>query len=95
MTRRLLHESDAVRVYEMVDVDGNVAGTDTEAVPTAEDKNESTVHTRAEAALDDLRTLASGSGTMTTAQLSVAVRLLARVAVVLLRISLRRFDATD
>lgn len=59
------------------------------------EENESTLRTRAESALADLRILAGTSGTLTTAQLSNAVRLLARVALAVARLHLRRFDSAD
>lgn len=64
------------------------------AVPV-EQVNEAAVASRADAALADLRSIANSTGTMSTAQLSNAVRILAKVALALARIALRRFDGTD
>ncbi len=49
----------------------------------------------AERALASLRTIANGTGNLTTAQLTVAVRGMARVLVVLARLQLRFFGGTD
>lgn len=57
--------------------------------------NEDALRQRAENALADLRTVAGSSGTLTGAQLSNAVRLLARVAAALIRLHLRRLEGTD
>lgn len=57
--------------------------------------NERDMRTRADAALADLRTIRDSTGTLTGLQLSNAVRMLARVLLVLARLYLRRLDATD
>ncbi len=56
---------------------------------------ERSVTDEAAAALTSLRTIANGSGSMTAAQLTVAVRGMARVLVVLARLQLRRFEDVD
>lgn len=48
----------------------------------------------AERALESMRIVANGTTPMTVAQLTVAVRGIARVLVVLARLQLRRFDGT-
>lgn len=57
--------------------------------------NERVLDQRAEAAMAGLRTLATGTGTLTSAQLTAALRLCARVLLVLVRLRLRRLDAVD
>ncbi len=57
--------------------------------------NEETMHSRAAAALADLRTLRDTTGTLTGAQLSSAARLLARVCIGLIRLRLRALEGTD
>jgi hypothetical protein len=59
------------------------------------ESNDSTIRTQAESALVDLRTLANSSGTLNGANLSNAVRLLARVCIGLVRLQLTKLDATD
>ncbi len=46
-------------------------------------------------ALTSLRTIVNGTTAMTSAQLTVAVRGIARVLIVLVRLQLKRFDGTD
>lgn len=58
-------------------------------------RNDSTVRQQAEAALVDLRTIAQSSGTLTGAQLSNAVRVIARACIGLIRLQLGKLDATD
>jgi hypothetical protein len=50
---------------------------------------------RVDQAVTDLRTIANGTGTLTTAQLSTAVRTIAKVLLVAVRIQFNRLDATD
>ena len=54
-----------------------------------------TISDDADKALDGLRQLAASTGTLTGAQLSNAVRLLARVAIRLVRLQLGKLDGTD
>jgi hypothetical protein len=56
---------------------------------------EQTIRSRADQALADLRTIRDSTGTLTTAQLSSAVRVLARVGIGLIRLALRRFSNPD
>lgn len=63
--------------------------------PPAEVVAEITVRTRVDQALDGLRQIRDSSGTLTAAQLSQAVRLLARVQIALVRLVLRKLDDTD
>jgi hypothetical protein len=63
----------------------------TETVP-AEQEAERSITEEAERALTSLRTIANGTGPMTAAQLTVALRGMARVLIVLVRLSLRRFE---
>ncbi len=57
--------------------------------------HEQTLNARADGVLTDLRALANTTGTLTGAQLSGAVRLLARVLLTLARLHWRRLDGTD
>lgn len=57
--------------------------------------NERTLDQRAEAAMAGLRTLTNGTGTLTAVQLTAGLRLCARALLVLVRLQLRRLDATD
>lgn len=57
--------------------------------------NESTLRTRADAALADLDQIINSTGTLSTANLSVGLRTVARVLKAMLRLYLRRLDATD
>ncbi len=56
---------------------------------------ERSITDEATAALVSLRAIGAGTTNLTTAQLTVAVRGLARVLIVLVRLQLRRFDGTD
>ncbi len=56
---------------------------------------ETSITGEAAIALTSLRTIANGATAMTTAQLTVAVRGMARVLIVLVRLQLKRFDGTD
>lgn len=68
----------------------------TRTVPdNPETVNAATIEAAAAAALDGLRQIAGTTGTLTGAQLSNAVRLLARVAIRLIRLQLRKLDAAD
>lgn len=62
---------------------------------TPEQDNETTLTDRATAALVDLRALANTTGTLSNAQVANGLRLLARVAIGLIRLQLRQLDATD
>lgn len=77
----LTHFIDGVKVYD--------------SATTPEGQNETTMRTQADAALADLRLVASSSGTLTGAQLSNAVRVIARVVIALVRLQLRRLDGVD
>jgi hypothetical protein len=82
----------------MLDIDASDAQVVHQVDPpekVAANNNSNTVTDEATAALTSLRTIANGSGSMTAAQLTVAVRGMARVLVVLARLSLRRFEGTD
>ncbi len=57
--------------------------------------HEQTLHARADTAIVDLRALANTTGNLSSAQLSGAVRLLARVLLTLARLYWRRLDGTD
>ncbi len=57
--------------------------------------HEQELHVRADGALTDLRVLAQSTGTLSSAQLSAAVRTVARLLLTLTRLQLRRFDGTD
>lgn len=59
------------------------------------DANEETTRARAWAAADGLRQIRDSTGTLTAANLSTAVRLLARVALYLLRLQLGRTDTVE
>ena len=63
--------------------------------PTEEELRPTTLRTRADAALVDLRTIRDSSGNLSSAQLSNAVRLMARVLIVLIRLALSRYDGVD
>lgn len=76
------------------DVDGKL--TRTEDIPDPpEQVAEQSVTDEATAALASLRTIATGVGPMTTAQLTVAVRGMARVLIVLVRLQLKKFEGTE
>ncbi len=57
--------------------------------------HEQTLNARADTALTDLRALANSTGNLSSAQLSTAVRLLAKVLLTLCRLYWRRLDGTD
>ena len=57
--------------------------------------NDAKIRDQADKALVDLRTIRDSSGNLSSAQLSNAVRLMARVLIVLVRLSLSRFDGVD
>ena len=74
--------------------DGNVVGED--VVPVApEVETEQTMRERGDQALSDLRQVRDSSGTLTGAQLSQAVRVMARVLIALVRLVLRKLDDTE
>ncbi len=60
-----------------------------------ESVHEQTLNARADTALVDLRALVNTTGNLSSAQLSGAVRLLARVLLTLARLQWRRLDGTD
>ncbi len=61
----------------------------------AELVNETALRAEAEAAVTQLRQITAISGNFSTAQTSNAARTIARALIVLLRLYLRRLDATD
>jgi hypothetical protein len=68
----------------------------TEDIPDPpEQVAEQSVTNEAATSLNSLRTIVNGTGSMTSAQLTMAVRSIARVLIVLVRLSLKRFDGTD
>lgn len=75
-------------------LNGVLVTTETVTVPD-EVINERTLADRANAALADLATIANGSGNMSTAQLTTAVRALARALAALIRLQMRRLEAVD
>ncbi len=62
---------------------------------TSEQMNEGTLGQRASDALPELRALASTTGTLTNTQVANGLRLLARVAIAVVRLHLRRLEAVD
>ncbi len=56
---------------------------------------ERSITEEASTALISLRSIANGTTSMTVAQLTAAIRSLARVLIVLVRLQLRRFDGTN
>lgn len=94
-TRTLIDENEATRVYEVADDDGKVIGTDIEVVPTPQQANEAATRAQVKAHLSDLATISGSSGTLTGAQLSNAVRVLARGQRRLIRLALDMHDGTD
>ncbi len=64
-------------------------------VPTNTYSVETSITDEAEVALISLRTISNGATAMTAAQLTVAVRGMARVLIVLVRLQLKRFEGTD
>jgi hypothetical protein len=60
-----------------------------------ESTNYRTLETRADQALTDLRTIATSEGSLSNAQLSNAVRVIARVCIALIRLELRRLEGTE
>jgi hypothetical protein len=59
------------------------------------DANDLTMRAEVDQALDGLRQIANSSGTLTAAQLSNAVRLLARVLIRVIRFQLSKLDGVD
>ncbi len=57
--------------------------------------HEQTLNSRADSVLVDLRALVNTTGSLSSAQLSGAVRLLARVLLTIARLHWRRLDGTD
>lgn len=53
---------------------------------------EYTLHDNANKALDNLRTIANGTGNMTPGQLTIAVRAMAKVLILLVRICIKKLD---
>jgi hypothetical protein len=89
----MAQQTETVETYDQA---GNLIDRRTITWQTTPDQdNEATVGDRASAAMADLRTLRDTTGTLTAAQMSNALRLLARVALALIRLQLRRFDSTE
>lgn len=94
MSRRLIHETEAERVYEVTDAGGVVVGYDTEAIPTPAMLTEASIRAKARSALTANATflaVPSPSAAQTTAQ----VKLLTRETQALIRLLLAEFDADD
>lgn len=86
--------SRGVYVTTTTDLDsGDI--TTTEVPMASEEVNAHAISDDADKALDGLRQIAASTGTLTGAQLSSAVRLLARVMIRLARLQLGKFDGTD
>lgn len=81
-------------IVQTFDGKGKLIGTRNVPIPD-EQVNEDTLHQRGLAALADLRPIANGNGNMNAAQLTGAVRAIAKVLVTILRLHLRRFDDTE
>lgn len=75
--------------------DGTLVRDDPAVTDDTAEVNTSTLRDEADQALAALRNLATGTGNMTAAQLTVAVRGMARVLLVLARLYLGRLDRTD
>ncbi len=99
---------DGTTVVNVIDWDGDLATYDPSpliAVPynaavhalavSVESVNETVLRAEAEVAITQLRQITSISGNFSTAQTSNAARTIARALIVLLRLYLRRLDATD
>lgn len=71
------------------------AAVDAAPLDDADVANAVALRTRAGEALTDLRTIVGSTGSLTNAQLSNAVRALARVNMALIRLAIRRLDGTD
>lgn len=80
---------------QVFDRNGNVVSEKVVERDITEESNDSTLRQRADQALAGLRTLSNTTGTLTAAQLSDAVRLLARAVNALIRLALRKLDAAD
>ncbi len=76
------------------DIQGKLINIEDIAEPP-EQVAETSIIGEAERALASMRIVSNGTGPMTTSQLTAAVRSIARVLVVLVRLQLRRFDGTD
>ncbi len=72
---------------------GILVNVDTVTVPD-QVIHEQTLGEQGAVQMEELRAVATSTGTLTTAQLSTTVRLLARVQVTALRLLLRRFEGT-
>jgi len=96
--RRLRETLNNLDYYDLIDRDDNDAIVGEQVEPTTFDPTvavAATISERLGNALDELRTIANSSGTLTGAQLSNAVRALAKVAIALIRLELRRLDDTE
>lgn len=81
--------TESVETYE----NGQLVDTRDVEVPD-EYVNQRATRQRAEDAIEDLRTIKNSSGTLTAAQLSNAVRVLATALLALLRLHLNRHEDT-
>lgn len=61
----------------------------------AQQTNQATIESRADAILTDLRAIRDSTGNLSSAQASNAVRVLARACIALIRLQLRKLDGTD
>ncbi len=81
---------------ETYDQQGSLVSTRTVTWETSpEQDNEASLQQRAGDVLADLRTIRDTSGSLTAAQLSNAVRVLARACIAITRLHLRRLEGTD
>lgn len=75
--------------------DGRLLAENVVEVDITEEVNQATLHRQVRDHLADLRTITGSSGTLTAAQLSNAVRALARGQIGLIRLAVDLLDATD
>ena len=88
--------AERTETIETYDKAGRLVSTRTVTwTTTPEQDNETTLTGRATSALVDLRTLRDTTGTLTGLQMSNGLRLLARVAIGLIRLQLRQLDSAD
>jgi hypothetical protein len=62
---------------------------------TTENLQEETIRDNAQAVLQDLRQIRDSTGTLSSANLSAAVRVLARAVIAIIRLQLRQLDNTN
>jgi hypothetical protein len=84
-----------VNVAQPADTATHTTERSVELVARTRDANDLTMRAEVDQALDGLRQIANSSGTLTAAQLSNAVRLLARVLIRVIRFQLGKLDAVD